>query len=137
MNDREIQALIQGFLDSDSTVKNLLKNSLPLYLGLKNGKNPLFFTWGLRVYFQSNLSKRKLGVDKADKFYLSLKAYKADIGILVAASGYALSFRERLFQQPDIENIAIHLLTLEDILAKNDTFEAAIKDLQPREEQSQ
>ena len=137
MNDREIQALIQGFTNSDPTAKKQLRSGLAIYLGLKYGRDKLFFVSGLRVYFQSTLSKRNLGIAKADDFYFNLKSYKANIGVIVAGVGYTSSFKERLFQQPDIEKITIHLLTLEDILAKTPAFETAIKDLQPPEDISE
>lgn len=136
MNSPQIRALIQGYINIDSTAKQQIGRSFAVLLGLKPGEvenddgiDGMSFFDGLKIYFQSKLSKNNLGVANADEFYANLKFHRADIGVMLAGVGYTSGFRERLFQQPDIGNLKIHLLTLEDIFAKTPAFEAATKDL--------
>lgn len=144
MNGPQIRALIQGYINIDSTAKQQIGRSFAVYLGLKPGEigsddgiDGMGFVDGLKIYFQSKLSKNNLGVDKADEFYANLKFHQANIGVMLAGVGYTSGFKERLFKQPDIANIKIHLLTLEDIFAKTPTFKAAIKDLPPLDDSGQ
>ena len=144
MNAPQIRALIEGYINSNSTAKQQIGRSFAVYLGLQPGEagkdsgiDGVGFIDGLKIYFQSKLSKNNLGVEKADEFYANLKFHRANIGVMLAGVGYTSGFRERLFKQPEIENLTIHLLTLEDIFSKTPTFEAAIKDLQPREDVSE
>ncbi|MEA5604899.1 restriction endonuclease [Nostoc sp. UHCC 0252] len=138
MDYLEIDALINGIIYSDSVVKQDLGRRFAAYLGLKPGKigadggiDGEGEVKGRQIYFQSKLSKKPIEAPYAAEFCGNLGIHKADIGVMLAGVGYTSQFKSRLNKCPNIGNLKIYLLTLEDIFGETNNFKGALIDLPP------
>lgn len=135
MDYLEIDALINGIIYSDSSVKQDLGRRFAAYLGLNPGADGGIDGEGAidgrKIYFQSKLYREPLDASFVADFWGNIARYKADIGIMLAGAGYTSGFESRLQLFPNIDKLKIHLLTLEDIFGESSNFEAAVIDLPP------
>lgn len=86
---------------------------------------------GKKIYFQSKLSRKSLDASYVAYFWGNIAIYRASIGVLLAGIGYTPGFMSKLNKCPNIDQLTIHLLTLEDIFVESPTFEKAALDLPP------
>src|SRR5262249_23645663 len=77
------------------------------------------------------LTRYELDIDEARKYYSDIVYHAVDVSILLSATGYKDTFRERLFGHPGIAHIRVHLLTLRDMFEESPIFVEAVKDLPP------
>lgn len=89
----------------------------------------LFREDGCLVHFQCKLSQSELDVEQAKLLYADIMYHRAAISIMLAGRGYKETFMERLFGHPHLERVSIHLLTLVDVLAKTELYDAAVREL--------
>ncbi|MGL4499882.1 MAG: restriction endonuclease [Planktothrix sp.] len=146
-NNRQINAVIEGFVSADSATKQEQGRRFAYVLGLTPGPagadggiDGYGVVDGSKIYFQSKLKSSRLGAEDAGIFYSNLVRHQADIGILLAGVGYTAStpslpnagFQNRLLEFPNIENYRIHLLSLRDILLRDTPqWDRAVDDLPP------
>jgi hypothetical protein len=138
MDYLEIDPLINGIISSNTAVKQELGRRFAAYLGLNPGQagadggiDGEGEINGRKIYFQSKLSKVTLDASYVADFCGNLGIHQAAIGVMLAGIGYTSGFRERLNKFPKIDELKIHLLTLEDIFVETSVFEAAVIDLPP------
>lgn len=142
MDYQEIDAFVNGILNSSKAVKQDLGRRFAAYLGLMPGNAGR--DGGIdgsgkinnkTIYFQSKLFKKRLDASFAADFVGNLVTHEADIGIMLAGIGYTDGFIKRLNQafqsKYEIHTIKIHLLSLEDVFGESDQFEKATLDLPP------
>lgn len=137
MDTTQIRALIVGYISASSEAKQRLGRCFAAELGLEPGPRGRdegidgsgYSNDGRQIYFQCKLSGKPLGQDQGDKFYSKIRDYAADVGIMLAGVGYKRTFEKRKEQYPEIQNTQIHLLTLQNIIERNSTFEKALEDL--------
>ncbi len=138
MDYLEIDALINGIVYSDSVIKQYLGRRFAAYLGLKPGQvgpdggiDGEGEVNGKKIYFQSKLSKKPIEAPYAAELCGYLGIHRANIGVMLAGVGYTSEFKSRLNKCPNIENLKIYLLTLEDIFGETTNFQEALIDLPP------
>ena len=140
--DRQIHAIVQGIVASDTTVKQELGRRFAYCLGLTpgslggDGGIDGSGTFGdLNIYFQSKLSRHLLDASFAADLIGNLVIHEADIGVMLAGIGYTDGFYDRAQKALKSNkwkiNCQIHLLTLEDIFSKNQNFLETIQHLPP------
>ncbi len=132
------RALIEGFINAESSTKGDLGRSCAKHLGLEPGpRGPdggidgVGFINGQKIYFQSKLRNKNLDAEFADSLYAKLVRHQADIAIVLAGVGYTEGCKSRLKEFPDIDRFKIHFLTLYDYFNETPVFMAAAKDLPP------
>jgi len=144
-NPRVIRAIIKGILSSQ-TLKQEIGRKFAFYLGLDPGSagpdggvDGSSSVNGKTIYFQSRLSKNKLGAEFVDSLYGKAVRHKAQIIVVLAGIGYTsptnnnstTGFMNRLQEFDDINRFTIHLLTLRDIFEDTEAFRDAVVDLPP------
>jgi hypothetical protein len=134
-----IEALVNGIIYADTTVKGDLGRRFALHLGLTPGPigkdggcDGMGTVNGQQIYFQSKLERERLDASRAAEFYGNLGLHQAQIGILLSGAGYTPGFTERLAKDPDLDQrYRIHLLSLRDLFEETDAFQQAIQSLPP------
>jgi hypothetical protein len=131
-------ALINGIINSDSAVKQILGRRFAFHLGLNpglagadGGVDGEGIINDHKIYFQSKLYKERLDASFAADFCGNIGIHQADIGIMLSGIGFTSGFESRLVKFPNVDKLRIHLLTLKDIFAETDTFKKAVVDLPP------
>jgi hypothetical protein len=132
--------LISGILNSENSSKQKLGQKFAQYLNLTPGPGgpddgvdgSTIFN-GNKIHFQCKLSRSKLDVDEARRYYSDIKYHNVDVSIMLSGRGYLETFTERLYGHLDIEKDKIHLLTLQDIFEDTNSFKDAKKVLPPLE----
>ncbi len=134
----KIDALLNGIIYSDNSTKQDLGRRFAAYPGLNpgpagpdGGVDGYGELDGRKIYFQSKLHSKPLGLEFADTLYANLNFHQSDTGIMLAGIGYTQEFERRLSKFHDIHKSTIHLLTLQDMFGETPTFEKAVKDLPP------
>lgn len=135
MDATQIRDLIAGYIGASNEAKQKLGRCFAKELGLNPG--PLGRDDGIdglgfneensKIYFQCKLRAKPLGQSDADDFYQKIRDEKADIGIMLAGVGYKRTFEQRRSEYPEISNVIIYLLTLEDILSTSSKYEEACR----------
>jgi hypothetical protein len=134
-----VEALVNGIIYADTTVKGDLGRRFALHLGLTHGPigkdggcDGVGTVNGQQIYFQSKLERERLDASRAAEFYGNLGLHQAQIGILLSGAGYTPGFTERLAKDPDLDQqYRIHLLSLRDLFEETDAFQQAIQSLPP------
>jgi hypothetical protein len=134
-----VEALVNGIIYADTTVKGDLGRRFALHLGLTPGPigkdggcDGVGTVNGQQIYFQSKLERERLDASRAAEFYGNLGLHQAQIGILLSGAGYTPGFTERLAKDPDLDQrYRIHLLSLRDLFEETDAFQQAIQSLPP------
>jgi hypothetical protein len=134
-----VEALVNGIIYADTTVKGELGRRFALHLGLTPGAigkdggcDGVGTVNGQQIYFQSKLERERLDASRAAEFYGNLGLHQAQIGILLSGAGYTPGFTERLAKDPDLDQrYRIHLLSLRDLFEETDAFQRAIQSLPP------
>lgn len=129
--------LALGILETTPQRKQELGRMLSKLLGFHPGPlgpdggidGVLFDESDRLVYFQCKLSHLALDTNHAKLLYADILYHRATIAVMLAGKGYKDTFGQRLFGHPHLENVNIHLLTLVDVLAQTDKFQAAVKGL--------
>jgi hypothetical protein len=132
-----IKGILQAENDSKQKLGQRFANCLRLIAGPQgpdDGVDGSTYFEGKKIHFQSKLSKKLLDKDEARRYYSDIKYHKADVSIMLSGVGYKETFIERLYGHPDIEQVVIHLLTLQDLLEKTKALQDALKDLPPLEQ---
>ncbi|MBD2777410.1 restriction endonuclease [Iningainema tapete] len=144
-NDWVTRKLIDAIISLDPSTKGELGRRAAAHLGLEPGRvgkdggiDGVGFLEGSKIYFQSKLESQPLDADYADNLYAKLVRHRADIGVVLSATGYTRGFEPRLKEFEEIHTnvyhrkwIKIHLLNLYDYFNETSVFEQAIKDLPP------
>ncbi len=134
-----IEALVNGIIYADTTLKGELGRRFALYLGLTPGEvgkdggcDGVGTVDGKVIYFQSKLQREPLDASKAAEFYGNLGLHQAQIGVLLSGAGYTPGFAQRLAKDPNLDQrYRLHLLSLRDLFAETDAFQQAIQHLPP------
>jgi hypothetical protein len=134
-----VEALVNGIIYADTTVKGELGRRFALHLGLTPGAigrdggcDGIGTVNGQQIYFQSKLERERLDASRAAEFYGNLGLHQAQIGILLSGAGYTLGFTERLAKDPELDQrYRIHLLSLRDLFEETEAFQQAIQSLPP------
>lgn len=131
-----LSALIAGILAADDRTKQELGRRFAFALGFTpgprgadEGVDGKIIHGDRFIHFQSKLSAKPLDRDEARKYYSDIRYHDASASIMVAGNGYKGTFRERLFQHPDIAKTRIHLLTLEDLIGESEAYQIALQTL--------
>jgi hypothetical protein len=139
----EVDAIVQGILQTDSATKQELGRRFALYLGIQagiRGADEGIDGWGevstpsgvRRIYFQSKLEQMPLDASRAADFYGNLCLHQVDIGVMLSGAGYTSGFVPRLEKDPHLQQrFRIHLLSLADLFGETVAFQRAIADLPP------
>ncbi|KOR37322.1 hypothetical protein AM228_07890 [Planktothricoides sp. SR001] len=132
--------LIKGILQAENDSKQRLGqkfadclNLTPGSEGPDDGVDGSTYFEGKNIHFQSKLSSKPLDKDEARKYYSDIKYHQADVSIMLSGVGYKETFKERLYGHPDIHQVVIHLLTLQDLFENTEAFQNALKYLPPLE----
>ncbi len=139
------EALVNGILYADATLKGELGRRFAQYLGLKPGDigsdggcDGSGEIEGKRIYFQSKLERDRLDASRAAEFYGNLGLHQAQIGVMIAGAGYTAGFAQRLAKDPQLhQRYQLHLLSLRDIFEETETFQKAVLNLPPLRNLSQ
>jgi hypothetical protein len=134
-----IEALVNGIIYADTTVKGELGRRFALYLGLTPGEvgkdggcDGVGELEGQRIYFQSKLERERLDASRAAEFYGNLGLHQAQIGIMLSGAGYTPGFAQRLAKDPHLnDRYKLHLLSLRDLFEETETFQQATQSLPP------
>jgi len=138
MDYLEIDALVNGIIGSDESVKQDLGRRFAAHLGLnpgQAGKDGGIDGDGIlnqkRIYFQCKLYRIPLDASFTADFCGNLVIHNADIGIMLSGVGYTRGYSDRLqaFHDNFSGTIQTHLLKLEDIFAETPAFKKAQFDL--------
>ena len=135
------EALVNGILYADATLKGELGRRFAQYLGLTPGDGGCDGSGeieGKRIYFQSKLEHDRLDASRAAEFYGNLGLHQAQIGVIIAGAGYTTGFSQRLAKDPQLhQRYQLHLLSLRDIFEETETFQKAVLNLPPLRNLSQ
>ncbi|MGI0493519.1 hypothetical protein ACN4EG_17185 [Alkalinema pantanalense CENA528] len=134
-----IEALINGIVSADTTLKGELGRRFALYLGLTPGEigrdggcDGTGEINGKSIYFQSKLEREKMDASRAAEFYGNVGLHQANIGIMLSGAGYTPGFAQRLAKDPYLtQRYEIHLLSLRDLFEESTAFQQAIVSLPP------
>lgn len=134
-----IEALVNGILYADATLKGDLGRRFALYLGLTPGEigndggcDGVGELGGKRIYFQSKLERNRLDASRAAEFYGNLGLHQAQISVMLAGNGYTPGFVQRLEKDPNLsQQFTIHLLSLRDLFEETAAFQKATQSLPP------
>ncbi|BBD68215.1 hypothetical protein NIES4072_44730 [Nostoc commune NIES-4072] len=136
MDGTQIRVLVLGYTNASSYAKQELGRCFAVHLGLTpgprgsdDGIDGVGFIETRKIYFQCKLSKNKLKVEEAERFYANLLFHSIDIAVMLAGVGYTSGFESKLLKFPDIHKFKIHLLTLEDLFEETSSFKEALKDM--------
>lgn len=72
-----------------------------------------------------------LGKVDALDFYENILKHKADVGIMLSGIGYTKNFSQYKFNYPELQNVKVHLLSLQDIFENNPKYLNMFEDLPP------
>ena len=132
----QVRALIRGILQSDNATKQELGRRFAAHLGLTpgprgpdDGIDGIVLHEGRKIHFQCKLRSTPLDKDDAREYYSDLKYHGVGVSIMLAGVDYKDTFKKRLFEHPDIQDIRIHLLTLRDLFEESDNYKKALHDL--------
>jgi hypothetical protein len=135
--------IVTGILECDEATKQELGQRLARHLRLQEGPrgrddgiDGIATSGSVRVLFQSKLRKDLLGPDEAKIFWADLIRHSMSAGIYLAGVGYSEQFRRVSQQMRDAlrslgREVRVHLLTLHDLLDRNEIMQAAAADLPP------
>lgn len=134
-----IEALVNGIIYADTTLKGELGRRFALYLGLTPGEigndggcDGIGDLDGKRIYFQSKLERNRLDASRAAEFYGNLGLHQAQIGVMLSGAGYTPGFAQRLEKDPNLnQRFTIHLLSLRDLFEKTEALQQATQSLPP------
>ena len=84
---------------------------------------------GRLAHFSSKLSAGTLDVNQAKLLYADILWHRASVSVIVAGAGYKGTFTAWLREAPYLDDVPVHALTLVDVLARTESFEAARADL--------
>jgi hypothetical protein len=132
-----VDAIVNGILDAENSTKQELGRRFAAYLGIQAGPRGVdegvdgFGNFkGRNIYFQSKLERALLDASRAAEFYGNLCLHQAQVGIMLAGTGFTTGFKARLEKDPELYvKFRIHLLSLFDIFAETQDFQTAILDL--------
>jgi hypothetical protein len=139
------EALVNGIIYADTTLKGELGRRFALHLGLTAGEigqdggcDGTGDLNGKRIYFQSKLERERLDASRAAEFYGNLGLHQAQIGVMLSGAGYTSGFTQRLAKDPDLnKRYTIHLLSLRDLFEETEALQQAVKSLPPLRDLSQ
>lgn len=101
------EALVNGIIYADTTIKGELGRRFALHLGLTAGEigqdggcDGTAELDGQRIYFQSKLERERLDASRAAEFYGNLGLHQAQIGVMLSGAGYTPGFAQRVGQRP-------------------------------------
>jgi hypothetical protein len=140
-----VEALVNGIIYADTTVKGELGRRFALHLGLTPGEigrdggcDGVGEVDGKRIYFQSKLERERLDASRAAEFYGNLGLHQAQIGVMLSGAGYTSGFAQRLAKDPNLDQrYTIHLLSLSDLFGETEALQWAIESLPPLKDLSQ
>lgn len=84
---------------------------------------------GVLAHFSSKLSAHPLDVNEAKVLYADVLWHRAAVSVIVAGAGFKGTFRGWLREAPHLDGVAMHLLTLTDVLARTEAYDVARADL--------
>ena len=94
-----IEALVNGILYTNATLKGGLGRRFAQYLGLTPGDMGSDGSCdgsgkieGKRIYFQSKLERDRLDASRAAEFYGNLGLHQAQVGVMIAGAEYTPGF---------------------------------------------